>query len=108
MDGFIDEIINILVDDKHWIDCAKNAALLVIHTLLRPIHPSEPLERDDPLSLRKPVGEGQLADQKTCLGWNINTHSLRISHPEEKQTFWTNNIKEALLLQKLRHICWNH
>ena len=34
MDGFIDDIITITVDDKHWIDRAKCAALLVIHTLL--------------------------------------------------------------------------
>ena len=34
MDGFIDDIITITVDDDHWIDRAKSAALLVIHTLL--------------------------------------------------------------------------
>ena len=61
MDSFIDEIITITVDDKHWIDRAKSAALLVINTLFRPLHPLEPLKRDDPLSLRKLAGEGQLA-----------------------------------------------
>ena len=34
MDGFINDIINIKVDDEHWIDRAQSAALLVIHTLL--------------------------------------------------------------------------
>ena len=29
MDGFIDDIITITVDDNHWIDRAKSAALLV-------------------------------------------------------------------------------
>ena len=33
MNGFIDDIITITVDDDHWIDHAKSAALLVIHTL---------------------------------------------------------------------------
>ena len=33
MDGFIDDIITITFDDNHWIDCAKSAALLIIHTL---------------------------------------------------------------------------
>ena len=33
MDGFIDNIIPITVDDEHWIDYAKSAALLVICTL---------------------------------------------------------------------------
>ena len=86
MDGFIDDIITITVDDDHWIDRAESAALLVIHTLFRPLQPSEPLKRDDPLSLRKLTGEGQLADQKTCLGRYINTQSMRVSLPEEKQT----------------------
>ena len=40
MDGFIDDIITITVDDKHWIDFEKSAALLVIHTLFRPLQPS--------------------------------------------------------------------
>ena len=39
MDGFIDEIITIMVDDDHWIDRAKFAALLVIHTLFQPLQP---------------------------------------------------------------------
>ena len=47
MDGFINDIITITVDDKHWIDHAKSAALLVIHTLFRPLQPSETLKRDD-------------------------------------------------------------
>ena len=57
MDGFIDDIITIPVDDDHWIDRAKSAALLVIDKLFRPLQPSKPLKRDDPLSLRKLVGE---------------------------------------------------
>ena len=93
MDGFINYIITITVDDDRWIDRAKSAALLVIHTLLRPLQPTEPLKQDDPLSIRKLAGEGQLADKKTCLGWDINTQSLRVSLPEEKQTAWKNDIK---------------
>ena len=44
MDGFIDDIITITVDDKHWIDRKKSVAQLVIHTLFRPLQPSEPLK----------------------------------------------------------------
>ena len=44
IDGFIDDIITITVNDEHWIYRAKSAALLVIHTLFRPLHPSEPLK----------------------------------------------------------------
>ena len=65
MDGFIDEIITITVDDKHWIDRSKIAALLIIHTIFRPLQPSEPLKLDNPFSLSKLVGEGQIAKYKT-------------------------------------------
>ena len=58
MDGFIDDIITITVDDDHCVDCAKSSVLLVIHTLFRPLQTSEPLKKDDPLSLRKLAGEG--------------------------------------------------
>ena len=37
MDGFIDDIITITVNDDHWVDRAKSADLLVIHTLFRPL-----------------------------------------------------------------------
>ena len=98
----MDDIITITVDDNHWIDRAKSAALLVIHTLFRPLQPSEPLKRDDPLSLGKLAREGQLAEQNTCLGWDINTQSLRVSLTEDKQTAWTNDIKEVLASKKIK------
>ena len=83
---FIYDIITITVDDKHWIDREKSVALLVIHTLIRPLQPSEPLKQDNPLSLSKLMGKGQPYDHKICLGWDINTYSMRVFLPEEKQT----------------------
>ena len=44
MDGFINNIITITVDEKHWIDRTDSAALLIIHTLFRPLEPLEPLK----------------------------------------------------------------
>ena len=96
MDGFIDDIITITVNDEHLIDHAKSAALLVIHTLFRPLKPSEPLKLDDLLSLRKLAGEGKPAKHKKCLGWDIDTNSLRVFLPEEKQTACATDIKEVL------------
>ena len=96
MDGFLNDTITITVDDEHWIDRAKSAALLVIHTLFWPQQPLQPLKRYNPLSLRKLVGGVQLAKQKTFLGWDINTHSMRVFLPTDEQTAWTTDIKEAL------------
>ena len=37
MDGFIDEIITITIDDPCWVERSKKSALLVIHTIFRPL-----------------------------------------------------------------------
>ena len=65
---------------------AKNADLLIIHTIFRPRQSDKPLHWNDPLSLRKLVGEDQIAKQNTCLGWDIQTHSLRVFLPQENET----------------------
>ena len=46
--------------------------------------------------------EIKLSEHKTCLGWDINTHSLRVFLPKEKQTAWTTDIKEALDSTKVK------
>ena len=48
------------------------------------------------------MGEGKLSEQKTFLGWDINTQSLRVYLPEERQTSWTNDIKESLSFTKIK------
>ena len=48
MDVLIDDIINITIDDPRWVECAKNAALLIIHTIFIPRKSDKPLKRDDP------------------------------------------------------------
>ena len=102
MDGFINDIITIPVDDKQWIDRAKSAALLVIHTIFQPLQLSEPLKIYNTLYLTKRAGEGQLDEQKTFLLWDINTHSLRVFTPKDKQTDCTTYIKEALSSTKIK------
>ena len=41
-------------------------------------------------------------EHKTCLGWDIHTHSLRVFLTKEKQTAWENDIKEALASTKMK------
>ena len=82
MDRLINNIVTITVDDKHWIERTKTAAIFVTHTLFQPLQAYEALKRDDPLSLRKLTGEGKPAERKNCLGWDINTHSLRLFLPK--------------------------
>ena len=88
MDGYIDEIITITIDNPFWVECAKTTAFLVIHTISRRLHLEKPLKCDDPLPLRKLAGEGQLAKLKTCLVWYLQTRSLRLFLLIEKDTAW--------------------
>ena len=44
MDGLIDEIITITIDDPCWVDPTKHAALLVIHTIFSLLQPYDPLK----------------------------------------------------------------
>ena len=67
MDGFIDDVITITIDDPFWVERAKNAYLLIIHNIFSPQKSDEPLKQDDPLSLRKLVEEIQISEHKTYL-----------------------------------------
>ena len=60
MDIFNADIVIITIDDPSWVDHAKNAASLVIHTIFRPLQSSAQLKRDYFLSLCKLAGEVQL------------------------------------------------
>ena len=44
MDGFIYYIITITIDNACWVERAKNAALLIIHTIFRSHKSDEPLK----------------------------------------------------------------
>ena len=78
MDGFIDDIITITIDDPNWVELTKKSALLVIHTIFHPTQALDPLTQDDPLPIGILAGEGQLEERKTLLGWDIHTLSLRV------------------------------
>ena len=101
MDGFINDITTMTMGNKYRIERTKSVALLVIHTLFWPLQASKPPECNNSLSLRKISGEGKLAKQKTCLGWYINTHFLRVFMPKEERTSCINNIKDAFSSTKI-------
>ena len=44
MNGFVDEIIGIVIDDPFWVERAKNVALLVIHAIFRPLYSDDPYQ----------------------------------------------------------------
>ena len=60
------------------------------------------LKQDDPPSLQKLPREGQLDKQKTCIGWDIQTCSLRVSVTKEKVTAWVQDIRASLSSTKIK------
>ena len=81
MDGFINDITTITIEDLCWVERTKNTALLVIHNIFRPLNSNKYLKLDDPLPLLKLAGGGQIYKIKTCLGWDIQTCSQQVLLP---------------------------
>ena len=102
MDGFIDDIPTITIDYPIWAERTKNSELLGIHTIFRPLHSSEQLKRDDPLPIHKLSVEGQLVQHKKIMGWDIQTRSLRVFTPKEKETAWVKEIGAYLSSTKVK------
>ena len=103
MDGFIDYITTITIENPCWVERAKNLALLIIHTIFIPRNSYKPLKQDDPLSLHKIAGEGQIVERKTCLGWYTHTRSLRVFLPREKETSRLQDIRASLAFDENKY-----
>ncbi len=95
-DIYFDDLIKVGLALPHLIPRLQSATAVAIHCIFRPAHP---LEFDwclPALSLRKLVGEGQLAEIKTILGWVINTRALTIHLSAPKHLAWTKDIHRLL------------
>ena len=96
-DGYIDDIITVVLDTADWLRRAINAAPLAIHTLFRPVDCRDPLPRAESVSERKLKGEGTPAEVKNVLGWKVDTRLFRIFLPTEKSIDWSMKIEHMLL-----------
>ena len=95
-DGYIDDIITVILDHANWITKGQNAAPLAVHTVFRPTDPNDPLPRADVTSIPKLDGEGTPDEVKTVLGWLLNTRLFRIYLPKLKARDWIHDIKTIL------------
>ena len=95
-DGYIDNIIMLMLDKNDWVEKGQNAAPLAVHTLFRPVTESDPLPRPDATSTAKLKGEGTPDELKTVLGWEINTRTFRIYLPKDKAKEWTRDLQSIL------------
>ena len=95
-DGYIDDIITIVLDVGSWLQKAVNAAPLIIHSLFRPTDTKDPLPRNESISMRKLKGEGTPDETKIILGWKVDTRRFRIHLPAEKSVEWMQDIRSIL------------
>jgi hypothetical protein len=100
-DVFIDDIIAISLDKEDNINRVCSAAILAIHTVTRPLDPSDEILRKEIISMKKFQAEGSPSEVKTVLGWSINTRLLRIYLPPEKYTDWNNDMNSYLSNPKM-------
>ena len=95
-DGYIDDCVTMALNKQILVKKAQNALPLGVHSVMRPVHPQEPILRNDPLSKRKLLGEGTPSEDKLILGWIINTRTFRVYLPKEKYIAWKTLIDEMI------------
>ena len=100
-DGYIDDIITVVLDIDDWVAKGQKAAPLATHTLFRPTDKRDPLPREETISKIKVQGEGTPDEIKGALGWTVNTRTFRIYLPDKKAKEWTLSIKEILHSQRV-------
>ena len=98
IDGFVDDLITVVVTMDTLIERATNVVPLAIHSVFRPLDHKEPIHRDDILSERKMKGEGALSEVKQILGWTVDSRRFIVSLSTEKEAHWQQNLNQ--LIQK--------
>ena len=83
-DGYIDNMITVVLEKEDWVEKAINAGPLTIHSLFRPIDHRDPLPRDDAVSVRELKRKGKPSERKIVLGWMIDTNTFRIYLPKKR------------------------
>ena len=96
VESYIDDLIPVVLHNKISSVRAANAVPLAMHIIGRPVHPDEPIKREDLLCFRKLAGEGQMSEIKTVTGWGINTRRLVVSLTDDKFSTWTSSINAIL------------
>jgi hypothetical protein len=95
-DCYLDDIISIIPEIGDNIKRGAAAVPLAIHLIGRPIAESEPILRDELISMKKLIAEGGLEEIQTVLGWVLNTRELMVLLPVDKFLAYSKQINECL------------
>jgi hypothetical protein len=96
-DAYINDIFTVFPFGSE--DCfqrGRNAALLAIDVMGRPVHPDDPLPRDPIVATKKVMAEGTPSEVLTVLGWQIDTRRMLIQLPAEKADAWSADLSALI------------
>ncbi|GFH61799.1 hypothetical protein CTEN210_18275 [Chaetoceros tenuissimus] len=95
-DVFVDDLINVTLDQMNLEGKAREAAAIALELLFRPNSDNEEVKRNTILSLKKLLAEGGQEEIRVILGWLINSREWNIKIPHEKATRWMSDIDELI------------
>lgn len=96
-DGFIDDLINVILDTEENRVKGSLTVPLSVHVTSRPHAGSdEPLPRRNLLGDEKLLAEGTHTEIQVILGWTVNCRSLTILLPTDKFIPWDDDLKQAI------------
>lgn len=87
--------------ERHDVDQGCSAVPLVIHAVGRANTTSEPVPRQDLLSIKKLKAEGTPSETMTVLGWVLDARNFAISLPKHKQIAWKQSVDVALRRRRI-------
>lgn len=79
----------------------QHAAPLVVYCIFRQVKNSDPLPRDDITSIWRLNGKGTPDEQKSCIGWLLDSWTFRIYFPTGKVKQWISDLRDILRLGKV-------
>lgn len=95
VDGYIDDGMAACLDLGENVSKLQLAVALAVHTIFRSLG-GEIQPRKDPLSKKKLQEEGAPNEQKTALGWDVNTRHFRVHLPVYKNIVWSEDITRVI------------
>jgi hypothetical protein len=96
VDIFIDDAIGTFLATPKYPTKGSAAVPLAVDVLARPFDPTDCPKREHMLAVSKLRAEGGPRETQIILGWQINTHNLTISLPQEKYLAWMSDIERFL------------
>ena len=102
-DVFIDDFIGITVDIGQNKERLKLAPGTVIHAVSNLSDDDLGVKRDLFIARDKCETEGAIAEERICLGWNLNTRELLVKLPNHKFIAWTGDLDKLLTRKSISH-----